>query len=416
MKSASTLVMRADHEAERVVSHGVHEGFRARLNRLSMAVLGALSVAFVLAVYEGAGLGETTPRVGPRLGGDFPAFYGAGRVVNTLGFDSLYVPAAQQAAQAGLGVDGYLAFAYAPHVALPYSLLALLDFRIAYTVHTLVMVAALALSLRLIEGPLPTLRNYRLPAFAATLTFYPLMTAAFGGQNTAISVLLLAWAWSSWHRGDDALAGLAIGLLAFRPQYALPLLGLSLLARHWRTVLVATVTIASTWLLNALLLGAGWFSAWIDEVLPFVERDADVNAHNSISLQGFLHAVAGDGSFVRVVGLVGAAVTALLMSYVWFDRRFQLDQRVAVAAAGILLMSPHTMFYDAGLLIIGFLAVAAAWPHRAVWMLGAGLWLGALAHLGAKTWGSTPLAVFPLLVLVAGAAARSTISSKTSHT
>ena len=64
---------------EAVMAH-VHTAARPRVERLSKAVLLALAVAVVMVVVSGAGLGEGAAD-GARLGGDYPAFHGAGSIV-----------------------------------------------------------------------------------------------------------------------------------------------------------------------------------------------------------------------------------------------------------------------------------------------------------------------------------------------
>ena len=129
----------------------------ARIARASRAVLLALSVAVGLAVIAAAGLGtnsaDSASSEGSRLGGDFPAFYAAGSIVRSGDIDSLYDPARQLVEQSELGLDGYLAFAYPPHVAVAYAPLSALPFRYAYLVHTVLMAVAFAVALHVLSVP-----------------------------------------------------------------------------------------------------------------------------------------------------------------------------------------------------------------------------------------------------------------------
>jgi len=209
----------------------------------------------------------------------------------------------------------------------------------------------------------------------------------------------VAAVWSYLHRGDDVLAGVAIGLLAFRPQYCLPLLGLVFLSRHWRTVGTATGVIVATWIVNAVVAGGGWISWWLEAVVPFVETDAEVNAHNSISLPGFIHALVGSSTAATQIGYGFAVVVVGALCWLWTRADAPLELKIAGAAAGILLMSPHTMFYDTGLLIVAFGGIAAAVDDRRLLVPGAAaMWIGSWIHLGAKAWGFTPLVLVPIVL------------------
>lgn len=405
-----------------------------RVGRLARAVLLALVIAVAVAVIAGAGLGEadsgsgSTPG-GGRLGGDFPAFYAAGSIVRSGDLSSLYDPARQEIEQVELGIDGYLAFAYPPHVAAAYAPLSFLDFRLAYLVHTIVMAAAFVAAIEVLSKPVPVLRRWRWPVLAAGFTFYPLMTAVGGGQNAPLTLLLLAVVWRALDEDRGAVAGIAAGLLLYRPQYALPVIGLLFLAGQRRAVAWATVVGVLTWSMTAAFLGANWVATWFDEVVPFVERDAEVNAANSVSILGFLQAVWGaDQRPAVIVGAIGAAAVIVTLMWLWTrPERFSLSNRMGALAIGVLLISPHTMFYDASLLILAGAALLAGLHGSEKSSVAdcvrilALVWVAAWVHVAAELFGSTPLALIVLICFGAFVwrtmSTRSAISSiEPSHT
>jgi len=366
-----------------------------RADRLAKAVLVALALAFVMAVVDGAGLGSDGAAGGARLGGDYPAFHAAGSIVLDGDHAELYDAARQQAAQAELGVDGYLAFAYPPHVAWLYAPLAALGFRGGYVVHTLLMLAALVTAIRLVTPLVPALAGRAGPATALALTFYPVLRAVGGGQNTALTILVFAVVWRALADDRDLLAGVAVGLLLYRPQYALPLVGLMLLDRRWRGVGAAAAVGAVTWAATAFVLGPRWLTEWLDAVVPFVERDAEVNSANSISFIGWFDALTGGSRPAIVLGAVLAVLVVVVLMRLWAGSdSAMLPYRMGAAAIGVLLISPHTMFYDAGLLVIAA-AAALALPLDRVRTTASVLlvWLAGFGHLAADALGATPLAV-----------------------
>ncbi len=106
-----------------------------RFRLYSLAVLLGVTIGFAFFVVTSNGL--QTAR-GGRIGGDFPAFYGAGKLVRSGQVDSLYDASAQRRAQDGLlpGVeDGWIHFAYPPYVAAAYVPFTFLSFKGAYIVH-----------------------------------------------------------------------------------------------------------------------------------------------------------------------------------------------------------------------------------------------------------------------------------------
>ena len=117
-----------------------------RFTVVPAAVLATLLVVTVAGAFF-------TPEGEGQLGGDFPAFFGAGSIVVEQGYDELYDAATQRAAQEGLIANegGYLFFAYPPFVATGYSWLAPLGYRGAYVVQMLLMGAAAAAAVYLLR-------------------------------------------------------------------------------------------------------------------------------------------------------------------------------------------------------------------------------------------------------------------------
>ena len=374
-----------------------------RLKTYPLALLMVVAAAFIIVAASGA----ESSTVGGRLGGDFPAFYTAGSLVATGQIDDLYDPGAQSAQQTDLlgGDAGYLAFAYAPHVALAYAPLSLLHYRLAYVVHTALMVGALIAALSLMRPMVGLVDRWFTLTIAAAIGFYPIFMAVGGGQNTAVSLLLLAAVWRSLRDGHDARAGLVVALLAFRPQYALPMLGLLAIGRHLRAVGWAVIGLGFTWMVDALVMGPSWVSDWLHGVGPFVTKDADVNGHNAVSILGFLQAIMGSGSSVaKLLGAAGSIAVAVIMAWVWHEKLGDLDRRMALTAAGLVLLSPHTMFYDAGLLAITLVVLIDAAPER-LWPLFAGSAAAALLQPASAALGFSPFA--PVVAVIFVIAARS---------
>ena len=124
-----------------------------RLTWYPRVILFALGVGFLISIVSGKGANT----ISGRLGGDYPSFYGAGRIISQGDWKELYNPDRQLSAQKGLvslpGSDNrsYIPFPYPPYVALFYWPLSLLNYRLSYILHTLLMV--LALFITRFDGP-----------------------------------------------------------------------------------------------------------------------------------------------------------------------------------------------------------------------------------------------------------------------
>lgn len=369
-----------------------------RLTQYPIALLVALAAAFVFVIASGDGSDTASGRVG----GDFPAFYSAGTIVADGDIEHLWDPATQAAAQDGLldDEDGFIMFPYAPHVAGTYSLLARLPYRTAYVVHTAVMVGLLVGALALLRPMISVVDRRFALTLAAALTAYPVFVGIGGGQNTALTLFLVALIWRSLADDREAVAGLAAAALLFRPQYAVPIIGLLLLGRYWRAVTSAAAGAVGVWSVNAVILGPTWATTWLREVRPLLEADADVNALNEIAPIGFLHSILGTDATAALVvgGLVSVGIVAILV-WCWWLSPLDLAERFAVTAGGLLLIGPHTIYYDSSLLLFTVLVLfdRGYIAQRAV----AFAWAVGLLHLAKSTVGGSPLAVVALIVVAA---------------
>lgn len=223
------------------------------------------------------------------------------------------------------------------------------------------------------------------------------------GQNTALTFLLVAVAFRAWEDDNDWLAGLGLALLMYKPQFALPLVGVSLLRGRWRTTVTWGVGVAGLYLVGAAMQGPSWVADWSDQVRWFTELDADVNGANAISWLGFAENLWGVGDPVaRAVGWTLALGTAGILVWCWVRRpRLDTPRLIAVTAPAAILVSPHAMFYDAGLLILTFCALATLDRDR-WWAWVVGLWAAGFLQLAASGLGWSPL--FPVAVLAFGVA------------
>ncbi len=372
------------------------------LDRVAWAVLVALAAALSISLASSLGTPGGSATVGGRLGGDFPAFYGAGRIVADGGAAELYDPAAQAAAQADLfgeERDGYLYFAYPPAVAAVYAPLASLPYGTAYALHTLGAIGALVAALWCIRPMVDVVRRHFTVVLAASLTFFPAFRAVGAGQNTAFVLLALAGSWRLVHQEHDLAAGVVLGLAVAKPQLAIALVGLHLLARRWRVVAGAGLGAAAVWAASAALAGPGWLLPWWEQATRFERVDAAVNGQNAVSWLGVARAVAGVDSLVAAVvgwGLAAASVAAVV--WTWrHSSRHSLGPAMAVAAAGVLVISPHAMFYDAGLLLLTAVVLADRLGRPGRLVLG-GAWLLGFAHPLAPGLGVTPVALAVVVV------------------
>jgi len=221
----------------------------------------------------------------------------------------------------------------------------------------------------------------------------PTTYALGAGQNVTVSLLLLAWVWRSLHDDREVGAGVAVALLMFKPQYAVPMLGLLLVGRHFRAVGAAITGTAVIAMINTLVVGTSWLPDWLTTANRFVSIDLDRWGLYRLAPLGFFRAVLGsESTLADVLGgavIVGAAAALI---WLWWDHRTPLDLLMAVTSAGLLLTSLHGAFYEAGLATLT-VAVIVERDRSKAWLVSAMLAIGFSQYL-AFDLGFSPLPPF----------------------
>jgi hypothetical protein len=374
-----------------------------RLRIYPAALFGALVVAVAIAV----ALADGAQTVSGTLGGDYAAFQGAAELVATGRTDALYDWDAQRQAQLELHPDApgsFLPFAYPPFVVLPYFALLPLGFVAGWLVHTLAMGALLFAGVHALRPMLPRAAARTFALFVLLLTFYPMFRGVVGGQNTALTFAIVAVTWRLLHERQDVAAGIVAGLLLYKPQFGIPLVGLLLLARRPGVMAGAGVSAAGLYLAGAAIGGWGWIGWWWSQIGRFHAMDQDINAPNSIGVLGFLEAVLGPGSpLALAAGAVLSAAVVLLAMWLWWSERTDPGLRWGVTALALVLIPPHSMFYDAGVAGLALACFIERTGERGA-ATAAVVWGAALLTPLSGVLGFSPM--FPVLLLLLAALLR----------
>lgn len=346
----------------------------------AMGIIGAIALTLFIATLAAA----DSPAPADRIGGDYPAFYGAGRIAADGDWGNLYEFDRQVEAQAGLhpADEGEVAwfFAYPPQVAFAYQPLAALDYHWSYLIHTVVMAMLLWASVLLLRPMIPWLEGRAAASFAIALLFWPMFRAVTGGSNAALTVFLIVAAWRLIHGNAPIAAGLVLAGLLYKPQFALPLVGLFLLAGYWRVAAGGAIGALVFYVTGAALQGWAWGAEWLDTASGFGRLDAEVNGHSSISFIGAAENLFGVGVSPAVIaGWALAGATAVFLGWLWWrNQDTDLAGLLAITVPAILLMSPHAMSQDGAVVVVtvaivmGFSASRqwSAW-FLTIWILGA---------------------------------------------
>lgn len=360
----------------------------------------AILLAFFLAVLFTVLTARNGAIVSGRLGGDFPAFYVAGKLVAQGESHSIYDPERILSEQQRvIPTGGYLPFVNPPHFAYFYAIFGAMPYNLAFLVHCIFLVFLLAyvvkafISLGYIDSSMFFF------TLVVCLTFYPLLRSVLGGQNSVISLFLIFCVWKFADSGQEWLAGICLGLLLYKPQFAIPFIGLFFLAGYWR-VAVSGIFCGIGIVFGTVFLLKHNLKEWLTFVAAFSERDANVNELNSVSLSGIVEAITGhadNGTSLILAGL-GAVIVVLTISVLWYrgKEKRNLNELIAAACPAVLLIPEHVMYYDLSLCVLSVLLLVRDETTRA--KVAPALWLFGLAQVFSGLLGFSPLFLVVLFV------------------
>lgn len=370
--------------------------------------------------------------------GDFPAFFSASKIVISGESAKLYDPQLQADIQNRYwpNLEGaFYPFAYPPYVAAVTAPLGLLPPMVAKSLHFIVMLAALVLSIYLAGFCFPAVAEFPLRAFSYLIWFAPVLSGVVGGQNSAVSLMLLCGIAAGLCAKRFVTAGLITGLWLYKPHFAVVaavILSVSLASAERRRYLAGFISVSvAYYLVGSLVMGFGWPVGWLEQVRWFAELDFEHNAFQMVSLFGAAEAIARGGLvggatavFTRWVALVisvGVLVAGAVSIRALFEpgRPFYRERVVyGVSALGLLLVvtSAHILSYDLSLVvpavgcILGFVEVPGgrqSWSRQG--SLGCKYRIGALIAFSAAValfvitrdrFVVQPLTLFPVLLLI----------------
>jgi hypothetical protein len=323
---------------------------------------------------------------------DFPQFWAAGRTVGT---PDLLDPVRHMAWEAANGIRGDH-FPYPPGTAWLFWPFAQTSIAAGFWLHAAVMTSLVG-----VAGVLGarTFGLDRRVGLIAAFAWAPCMASAVTGQNSVLGLVLALVTMEGLRSGRRDLAGLGVGLLLYKPQLALPLVGLLLLRRQWRSLLVAAA-MAPVWYLLAVAATGGdwlWPGALVSSLNGYVAPNTAWNAVRTLSMPGVL--MGWGVPALPVWTLAGAIVIAAIPVVL----RRPLPEAAAGAVVVGLLVSPHALNYDGALVLplimwaCGATAAGIAEPWRTRLLLGA--YLIAPEYIFSESVGLSSLA----LVVVVGA-------------
>lgn len=321
--------------------------FCQRSRHLLFTILAALTLGTYIAIAVIASI-NTHNRIGP--GGtplfyDFSVFHQAGLLADkgraADAYDDLRMIAAQHVAFPGSRMR--LPWNYPPTFQFLLMPLGAVPYVAAWLTWSCVLYGCYALvARRLVDDPRHLGFLLLAPGIAVNL---------FVGQNGILSIVLICGG-VLLLRSRPVLGGILLGMMAYKPQFAV-LIPFALLAgREWRSLVAATISQTALISMSAIVLGMG---PW----LAFLHRIAEPAAVFSSSSSNW-RSIPSVMIFARTLGLGAqaskicqwtiATLAAAVAMWSWWKIR-DGSFRLAILASAMLLVTPYLRGYDMVLLV-----------------------------------------------------------------
>lgn len=324
---------------------------RARVYAAMIAIMGACGLLFIWTTG-----GSVTDRFGRPIGTDFSGVWTAGRML--LGGDAtgMFDPwthfAFQRQTYGDPNVEVY-GWHYPPFFLAVMTLLALMPYVPALIVW---QASTFALYLAAIRAIAPRMAGWWLVAIG-----FPAVFVTLGhGHNSFLTAGLLGFGLLLLDR-RPLVAGLLIGLLAYKPQFGLVQPVVMLVGGHYRAMVSAGLTVLAMAAGVTLWLGPEVWQAFLKGSVFTREVILEEGITGWYKIQSTFSAFRSFGAPLNLAYGAQTAVTLAVVAVLALAAWKQVDRRLlsALVATGALLATPYCLDYDMAILAVAIAFTAA---------------------------------------------------------
>lgn len=339
-----------------------------------------LFIAWGISLYLGPGLMDSQ---GTIIGSDFLAFYSAGkfyltdRITELYNFHAQYL--FQQSIIAPLQFNTLYAYINPPFMAVFFSLFSMGSYLTGLILWWGFGLFLVLLAILILRSERSELKEYSFARlFLTCFLFFPTLAWFTYGQSTPISLVLYVAIFVMLRRNKDMLAGIALGLLLYKPQLAIAISLVLLIKRRWRAI-IGGVLGAGIWIVTGFLTSPLAMKNYV-KIMPLLQNvlrlNPDINAtataflfDNKVDLNyrtwginsffGFSSLLLDNiwragadllSMFLFICGLISVAIIWVFTK--WEPGTRTWDMTMAGTIALGLLLSPHLFIYDLMLLLL----------------------------------------------------------------
>ncbi len=353
---------------------------------------------------------------GTPVSADFLPFYLAGEAALHGHAVSAYDDVSFRQIQAAIipPAEGWYLWAYPPTLFLVLAPLALAPYAVAYVGWESVTLAVLALAVRAIV---------RRRSAAALVLASPLSWLNFFiGQDGFLTGSLVGWT-LIWLERRPVLAGAALGLLTYKPQFGVLFPLVLAVTGRWRAIVAATASAAILAAITTAAFGVGVWAQFLHGMTAQGQHTfgiGDVGWGKVQTIYGVVRAAGGGAGIAWTAQIAVSLAVAIVVCRFW-RRPAPYPLKAATLAAGAMIVTPYALTYDlaafavpvafvvrdrlergpmagdaiaAGALLVGLFLTSPASPVLGTLPLGPVMLLGligfALHRSDAAAWTASP--------------------------
>lgn len=297
-----------------------------------------------------------TPGIFDRAGNikfqDFMPLYTAASMVSNGRAHEIYderVVAANEVEIIGRQMAARLPFLYGPQMALLLVPLAGFSFLLAASIWAMLNAVIYGACVYLILKICPGLVAYSKNVAIAAAAFPPFFHFFVRGQTSALVLACFTAAFLAFRADQEWLAGMALGLLIFKPQFLVAVPLVLLLARTWKALLGLLISITAQLAFAWIYFGPNVMRAYFDifwhasRWMPTAELSlAPIQMH---SLRSFWTLLIPSQHVASALYICSSIVVIALAAVVWRSA-CPKALRFAVLTLAAILVNPHLFVYD----------------------------------------------------------------------
>ena len=291
-------------------------------------------------------------RNGNLKGTDFLHFYTLGTLANARDGAHLYDMDTQAAMAARIvpaaaGIR-YLPL-YPPQTSLLFMLLARLPYPWALTAWWTISAILYGICCFAIWHACPSLRGYGSLVLILALAYPPFFHLIASGQTSALALVCFTAAFLQLREGKQFTAGLALGLLAFKPQLGLAAAIVFLIGGNWKVISGAVWSGVVEFSAGIVVYGVKPLRQWIAQIthvgslMPWLEPKL-YQTHCLRTFWSML--VPWDAASAFLYAVSGLAVIVVVGALWKRGDRVPLSLRYSALLLATVLISPHLTVYD----------------------------------------------------------------------